>query len=219
MCMHAAIYLCFAVKSGLIYHRQDHWLVQKKTLKISHSLLNQPHSPSIEICIELYLLLLPKVTEICFCLYFYLQWETCLYDIGACLFKFGSLGWVKDACALGPLLWCRLLQRWSVPRGNEGSACSWKWPAADFLWWCLTHLCCLLHCQISTTWIYRMFSPHWWKQVCLLEWSIEVIWILAFVLGWLRRANDFWQRLLWYVGRGEVLFTSLDHWVLDLEHW
>lgn len=54
-CMHAAIYLCFAVKSDLIYHQQDHWLVQEKTLKISHSLLNQPHSQSIEICIELYL--------------------------------------------------------------------------------------------------------------------------------------------------------------------
>lgn len=53
--MHAAIYLCFAVKSDLIYHQQDHWLVQEKTLKISHSLLNQPHSQSIEICIELYL--------------------------------------------------------------------------------------------------------------------------------------------------------------------
>ena len=101
-----------------------------------------------------------------------------------------------------PVLWGHLCDAGCSRGGVFLEGMSWRWPAADFVLLCLTHIHCLLHCQISTTWLYQMFSPHWWKSVCLLEWPIEVIWDLAFILGWLQRANNFWERLLWYVGEG-----------------
>lgn len=158
-CMQPFISVLLWKVTWFTIHRITSWCRKK----ISHSLLNQPHSQSIEICIELYLLLLPKVAEICFWLYFYLQWETCLHDIHMTYIRV-RISWLGQGhlCSGATFVMQAAPEVECVWRG-EGSACSWQWPAADFLWLCLMHLSCLLHCQISTTWLYRMFSPHWWK--------------------------------------------------------